>query len=171
MKPQPLPVQIGHAHAGSLAYIAHNLRQHDKAEILQATGRSPEDLVRMTLNVPGPRWLVCRGVYPVAAWGAVPLHPTLHSVWLWGTDEWPHVWRHVTRHILGTVWPLLLDNGMRRAECLALDGWPQFDKWLKFLGAKASSEPRHNYGMNGEPFRDYFWDRTDMEQAARRRQT
>jgi hypothetical protein len=142
---------------GNLLYIAKKMRAEDREEIYATRwNNDPEELSASAMIIPDMSWIAAHNGEPVAAFGAIPIHPRVWSVWMFSTDKWPKVALGVTRFIKKTMIPSLKATGALRAECKSHFRHSVAHKWLEMLGATKEST-LENYGKNGEDFYLYKW--------------
>jgi len=136
--------------------VAENMRVSDRREIFATRwDSSPETLAADAMKSYEFGWLAWLGDAPVCAFGGMPIHPGVWAVWMFATDDFPKVALSVTRFVRKYMKPVLQDLS-HRVECRSIEGHPDAQKWLEFLGMKQESViPR--YGRNGETFLLYSW--------------
>jgi hypothetical protein len=140
-------------------YVAQNMRQADKDEIYATRWNdSAEQLAADAMLVPQMCWTACKDGRPVAAFGAIPIHPGVWTVWMFATDEWPSVALLVTRHIIKKMMPSIKTGSktFKRGECKSHSLHHVAHRWLEYLGASKESIA-YKYGKNGENFFVFAW--------------
>lgn len=95
---------------------------------------------------------------PTAIIGAIPMHPTLWSVFAFGTDDWPRVVLSLTRHVRHFMIPGLMHAGCHRAICASHAHHRSAHRWLEMLGASKESV-QTGAGKDGQDFFLYVWRR------------
>jgi hypothetical protein len=143
----------------NVLHIARNMRSADKEEIYATRwSEQPEDLAHDAMLIPQMCWTAHRDGRPIAAFGAIPMHPGVWSVWMFSTDEWPLVAITVTKHILKRMIPSIIrrNEGFQRAECKSHYLHNVAHRWLEYLGATNESTA-YKYGKNGEKFYVFAW--------------
>ena len=142
---------------GNLLYIAKNMRAADKEELYATRwNEDPVELTQDGMAIPNMSWIAVHDGEPIAAFGAIPIHPRVWSVWMFATDKWPKVALGVTKFIKRKLIPDLKSTGALRAECKSHFRHSVAHKWLEMLGATKEST-LENYGKNGEDFYLYKW--------------
>lgn len=140
-------------------YVAENMREWDKREIYATRwDDDPASLARDAMVVPDFAWLASHGGEPVAAFGAIPLHPGVWSVWLFGTDNFSKIGFSLTKTLKRSMLPALVEHGVHRLECLSMEGHVVAQRWLEGFGAKPERLVPE-YGRNRENFISYAWRR------------
>jgi hypothetical protein len=144
----------------NVLHVAKNMREMDKEEIYATRwSDKPEDLARDAMLIPQMCWTAHKEDRPVAAFGAIPIHPGVWTVWMFATDEWPAVSLLVTRHIIKRMIPTIRrrdDSVFKRAECRSHHLHHVAHRWLEYLGASKESTA-YRYGKNGENFFVFAW--------------
>lgn len=142
---------------GNVLYIAQRMRDLDKEEIYATRWTDdPKDLAEDAMVIPHTSYIAVADGEPVAAFGAIPAHPSVWNVWMFATDKWPKVALITTRYIKKTLIPRLKAAGGKRAECKSHANHHVAHKWLDSLGAIKEST-LEKYGKDGEDFYLYKW--------------
>lgn len=145
------------------------MREWDRREVFATRWDDDPNILAMdTMRWGNLTRVAWNGERPVAVIGAIEIWPTVWSVWMYGTDEFPSVGLGVTRFVRDTLIPEIIGAGFRRAECKSLEGHTDAHRWLEALGARREGEPLLNYGKRGETFHTYVWDREDVRRRWRR---
>lgn len=145
---------------GNLLYIAQRMRQLDREEIYATRWEDdPKKLASDAMLIPQMSWIAASHGEPVAAGGAIPVHPCVWSVWMFATDKWPSVALGSTKKALSLISHLQGPVGATRIECKSHHLHVVAHKWLEFLGARCESRI-HKYGKNGEDFFVFAWTQT-----------
>jgi hypothetical protein len=151
-----------------ILYIAHNMREWDRREIFATRWDDDPNILAMdTMRWGSLTHVAWNDRRPVAVIGAIEAWPTVWSVWMYGTDEFPSVGLGMTRFVRDRLIPEIIRRGARRGECKSIDGHDQAHRWLESLGAKREGEPLLNYGKRGETFHTYVWDPNDVRRRRR----
>ena len=139
-------------------YVAERMRPWDKKEIYATRwNEDPAELARQCCATGDFGWVA--GIErPIAAVGAVPVHPNVWSVWCFATDEFPRIALSLTRYVKKAMIPALVESGAHRAACASIEGHTDAQKWLELLGARRECTHRA-LGKNGEDFHVYVWTR------------
>lgn len=144
-------------------WICHHLRDWDRKEIFAARwSDDPDDMAIDTMT-----WL--RGQYvfvarnrdtemPVALVGARQRWPGVWSPWMFATDDFGAIALPLTRWCKTRMIPELKSLGMRRADCMSIEGHDEAHRWMTMLGAKMLPQPYTNYGKDGETFYCFVWE-------------
>ncbi len=153
----------------ALISIVRNLREWDRREIF-ATRWNDDPLALVddclaAVNIPGAVSFLAWGASerPVAAFGAYPISPGCFRVWLFGTDAFATIGKRLTLSVRRSIFPGLVRAGMRRAECMSMEGHTEAHAWLESLGGVRESGPLLDRGRNGETFFLYAWRASDRE--------
>lgn len=151
-----------------ILYLAHNMREWDRREVFATRWDDDPNILAMDVM----RWgsfahVAWSGNRPVAAIGAIEAWPTVWSVWMFGTDEFPKVGLGLTRFVRNTMIPAIISKGARRGECKSIEGHDEAHRWLESLGAVREGAPLQNYGKQGETFHTYVWNPDDVRQRRR----
>ena len=152
-------IPIQEAAFTDLAYVAENMREMDKKEILAT--RWTEDLIEVArdlVKLQGLGYLFCYDSVPVAVIGSTPVHPGVASAYMFATDDFPKVAKSVTKLARRVIFPALMSSGCHRVHSLVLAEYTEVRKWLRFLGANTETPLKH-YGRNREDFVFMAWDR------------
>lgn len=144
-----------------LSWVAAFMRPADRREVFAL---SPDDnplaLAARIDAMPGEAHAALLDDAPVAVFGAAPNGPGVVEVWMFATPAWPGVAAAVTRYILRRMLPGLAAAGIRRAQCLSIEGHVEAHRWLERLGAvREGIHPGR--GRDGETFITYAWRRGD----------
>lgn len=140
----------------NVAYIAHNMREWDRHEILATRWDDDLDgLINDCLAWRGFTWAVGLDE-PIALIGAAPLHPCVWQVHMFATDRFTDVGIGLTRFALRVIIPALKAAGAHRLECRSIEGHIVAHRWLEFLGGVHEAD-LPMYGRKGETFRLYAW--------------
>jgi hypothetical protein len=141
----------------SVAYIAENMREWDKREIYATRWtEDPLELAHDAMVVPDFAQVAGLNGRPIAAFGAIPLHPHVWNIWMFATPEFDKIGISLTKFVRRSMMPALADTGAHRAQCLSMAGHDQAQAWLEFLGATRESTLAE-YGRNREDFYRYVW--------------
>jgi len=133
-------------------YIAENIREDDRREILAFSGEEPlEAMVSGFIHSDSPRTVLV-GDTPVAMFGSGPVEPRVGSVWLLGTDGIEDISIQFLRESKYWLEHLyenydLLFNYVDERNTVHI-------KWLKWLGFKFIN--RHEkFGVEKRPFFEF----------------
>lgn len=141
----------------ALAYVAHNLREADQAEIFAGAIPGPDTLAMETLRCGDTQWMAWLDEKtPVASWGGHEAWPGVWTVWMYATDLWPRVALSVTKHVRRVVIPALVSRGLHRGQCASSAGHTVAHAWLHSIGFEREGTLR-GYGRRGEDFYMYAW--------------
>lgn len=142
---------------GNTLYIAKRMRALDREEIFATRWNdSEESLCEEAVAVPGMSFIASKNGEPVAAGGAVPMHPNVWSMWMFATDKWGSVALTVTKFVKRWLIPAVEHTGAYRLECKSMGTHVVAHKWLDSLGATRESV-LERYGKNGEDFYIFRW--------------
>lgn len=150
-----------------VAHIARNLRAADARELgAQRWDMDPDSLAREVRDYYGPyKWVVERAGVPIAAVGAVAVHPGVWSAWMFATDDFHKIGLYLTRFVRQRMIPSLVRLGAHRCDARSIDGHDHAHRWLRALGAVEEARLLR-YGRNGEDFIVFRWDRPDVPPQA-----
>jgi hypothetical protein len=144
----------------SVLYVAENMREWDKKEVY--AGRwtdDPYDLSADICSIGGVSFVAGHSDEPIAVVGAIPVHPTLWSVFMFATDKFPEIGMSLTKFLKRTYIPGIFNAGALRGECRSMEGHTQAQEWLECLGAvREATLPM--VGKNGETFHIYGFTRS-----------
>jgi hypothetical protein len=142
---------------GNMLWITSRMRKMDREEIYATRwSDDPKSLAADALTFTEMTWIAADDNEPVAAGGAMPLHPGVWSMWMFATDKWMNVALGATRHAKRVLIPNLRNTGAHRLECKSNASHLVAHKWLEMLGAKKESEVKE-YGRQRENFFLYSW--------------
>jgi len=148
--------EIVRATMEDVVYVARNMRPRDRDEIYACFWEDdPAVLAGDVMAFDSFSWVV-RAERPIAAMGAIPLHPGVWSVWLFATIEFNQISLLATKFVRRVMMPSVRAAGAHRAECRSLDVHTEAHQWLEFLGARREAVLRQ-YGRNKEDFYLYAW--------------
>jgi hypothetical protein len=148
---------LANCHYADLVHICENLRERDRAEIFATRWTDdPHTLAEDTWRLREFAWMAFRDNEPVAVIGAAMLHPTLWTIFAYGTDKWRRVIVTLTRHANNFMKPAFTNSGATRVQCHALETHDDARKWLRSCGMREESVHK-NYGKAGETFVGYVW--------------
>ena len=166
----PPVIEIHPATRRDVTYIAVNMREHDKREVMgvlpewMAPGQA--GLLVDHATPEGFKWVASYKGDPVCAFGVAPqsdLTPWLWSAWAFGTTRMWRVIPAVSRYSL-RVWPrLLIEAGCTRVEVRSSVDHDIAHRWLEGLGAWQEAI-LSNYGRDGEDYQLWAWLKKDFEQ-------
>ena len=154
-------VCIGPVELEPILYIARNMRERDRHEIMATTtDERPESLAIKVFSGRstglGFVGYTADG-FPAGAFGAYEMWDGVYSMWMFGTERWPEVRLSMTRFGIKHVIPALFrDYGMKVGQCLSLSNYPEIHKWLKMLGAREDCRLQR-WAKNGEDFTRFIW--------------
>ncbi|MEQ9416663.1 MAG: hypothetical protein RJQ08_03870 [Salinisphaeraceae bacterium] len=162
----PRPTLVD-ATAERIGHIARALRAADARELAaQRWEWDPDALVGEVMGYYGPfKWVCERAGEPIAAVGAVQLHPGVWSAWMFATDEFPKIGLYLTRFVRRRMIPSLVRLGAHRCDARSIEGHDHAHRWLRALGAVEEAR-LVRYGRNGEDFIVFRWDKPDVLQQA-----
>jgi hypothetical protein len=142
---------------GNMLWITSRMREADREEIYATRWDSnPKLLATDALTFPAMTWIAADDNEPVAAGGAIPLHPGVWSMWMFATDKWRNVALGATKHAKRVLIPKLREGGAHRLECKSHSRHDVAHKWLEMLGAKPEST-LVGYGKQEENFILFTW--------------
>jgi hypothetical protein len=155
-----------------LIAVAETMRAADRHEVFAT--RFDEDPVLLADDLlagdPVGAVIAAADGAAVAALGGTEMWPGMWSLWMFATDRWPEVARATTRFAKCTLWPALLQLGLRRGECRSASNHAVAHRWLRHLGGVPESiHPA--YGKGGECFIGFviYGDRNMCATPKRRR--
>ena len=156
-------VSLEDATYADAVFIARRMREWDAKEILPVMLGSSH-LENLALGVSIAEYSKCAfwNGKPVSVFGASPLAPLSYSVFMYATDDWPHVALSVTRHIKKVMLPYYAARGANRAECRTHGEYLWAHRWLEFMGAHKESEIK-DYGAQRMTYFMYVWCRSLYE--------
>lgn len=162
----PRPTLVD-ATAERVEHVVRNLRAADARELsAQRWDMDTGRLVREVVEYYGPYKWVCEfDGEPVAAVGAVEVHPGVWSAWMFATDKFQLVGFYLTRFVRQRMIPSLVRLGAHRCDARSIDGHDHAHRWLRALGAVEEARLLR-YGRNGEDFLVFRWDRSDVPRQA-----
>src|SRR3990167_3144441 len=150
-----LPVTFARA-----LHVAENMREWDKKEIYATRWHdSAEGLARDCVRCGAFGWIAAKDDVPIAAVGAVPVHPGVWSVFMFATDDFQQISLSLTKFVIRVIIPALKATGAHRAECLSMAGHDDAHRWLEVLGARQEGPPVAGWGKGGEDFVRFVWSR------------
>lgn len=140
-------------------HVAANMRAMDREEIFATQfGDDPMSITAACMAVPQFAWTAWREDEPIAVVGAVPMHPSVWSVYAFATDRFSEIAYPLTRFVKRGMIPSLASSGCRRAQCLSLASHKEAHDWLTYLGAEATGQDAYRrYGRHGEDFILFVW--------------
>lgn len=149
------PMSVETSSFGAIDYICHNLRAQDHEEVFGILMEDGADY--LTQQVTYAAW---RGFILTASWQGKPAglvgftirHPELAEVFAMGTDDFEHVAFRLTYFGLKYLKPMMLEQGIRRAQCQSLMSHHTAHRWLERLGFRREAVLRE-YGRGA---RDYY---------------
>lgn len=138
-----------------VTYVAHNLRDADRAEMHAcATERARLADVIERRSV----FAFCAfddGV-PTAIWGMLETRPGVGSAYAFGTDDWGRVVLPMVRQIRNFLAPWSRANGYHRIEAAALASRRDVARFMTLIGAQREALMKA-FGAHGEDFILYRW--------------
>lgn len=141
----------------AVLYVAENMREWDKREIYATRWTDdPADLARQCLLVPDFSWIGGVDGEPIAAFGGVPMHPGVWSMWMFATDKFTKIRISLTKMAKRSIIPALVAQGAHRLECFSMEGHDVAHRWLESFGARPE-RLIPAYGRNRENFICYAW--------------
>lgn len=147
---------------GDVLHVAERMRPEDRREIFGTRWTdSNEDLARDVMRCGAFCWVAWTNDWPVAVFGAFPLHPGVWTVFLFATDDFRKIAFSLTKYVRRVMIPSLVKTGAHRAECRSIEGHTDAQRWLGMLGAKPEGFEA-GYGRNGENYIKYVWNRDDV---------
>lgn len=139
-------------------HVAVNMRDWDKREIYATRFLDdPLEVASDCMACPHFAWTAWGEKGPIAALGAVPMHPGVWTVWMFATDEFPAIGLHLTKFVKRGMIPALVKQNAHRAQCLSMAGHEEAHRWLRVLGARQEGSPLAGYGRNREDFLFFVW--------------
>lgn len=131
--------------------VTGRLRKADCEEVLAATGRDPDEMLRVCWNNSLYRWAIIWDREAIGLFGVHPFSLTGFNAvpWMLGTDRMEEIKLSIVRHSKSlldqvlTLYPILSNWVDVRNEMSI--------KWLKWLGFTLSDEPMP-YGPKSMPF-------------------
>lgn len=150
-------IPIQEASVAALSYVVENMREMDATEIFAMRwSDDPMAVVDACLTMPGIGYLFYYDGVPVAVVGAMFERPGVANVYMFATDLFPKVGKLMTKFIVRVIIPALVETGIHRAHCLALESYSEVHRWLEALGAKRESTLTA-YGRDQENFVCFVW--------------
>lgn len=138
-------------------HVARNMRADDAAEIFATRWNTcAHELADDCMACAPFAWAAIRSE-PVAVFGAVAAHPGVWSVWMFATDDWPHVGLEVTYFMKRVMFPALIDTGAHRIFCESISTHSKAHSWLEraFGAKKEAAHP--GFGRRRETFYTFAW--------------
>lgn len=156
------PVQLG-----PIEYVLRFARERDRAEIEATVGfKAALDLCHAWSDQAVLLRMFEHHGHPAAFIAAHERNCSTVELSLVATDHWPHVALSVAKCARRDVMPALLAKGYRRAECRAIDGHPEAQAFLEFLGFTLECRCPE-FGRGGETFLQYAWRSRDHVHSAK----
>lgn len=161
--------EVGPANVRDVSFIAGNLRDNDKTEVLcqLPEGITPQQIGYICTR-PGTSWIAYLNNKPVMVFGFDPLTlaGNVINAWAFGTKD-----SHKIIHPL-TIWireNLLRDwirQGVTRLEARSFVEHTEAHRWLKSAGA-IEEGALLDLGRNGEQFIQFAWHKSRLKQIIR----
>lgn len=150
-----------------ILHVCSHMRASDRAEAHAVRfDPSPVSLAREFFLV-WPTALIFHVIWaadrsePIALLLIVPTSAGSAEVSMIATDRFPEVALSLTRHILRKVRPYLMELGLRRLECRALESHSSARQWLRILGAREEALIIDG-GKSGETLVQIAWRKSDV---------
>lgn len=143
----------------TVRYVARNMREKDVVEFLpllwaDTKAEMVEELTEAYGEHPA---VLCAydGAYtPVAIGGLIQNRPGVAALLFYATDQFPKIAHALTRTIIKTIFPHYQSLGVRRIECVSLEGYDEAHRWIQVLGLTPESV-LPQFGKGGETYRSF----------------
>lgn len=157
MRPQQAHTLLTSLDQAAVASVAWRCRQQDWQEITATVAIEDPGLWAAHLCARSRFGTVAMWRdTPTAALGACLVRPGVFSVWMFATNDWPHVAAGVTRWCHRALRPTLLRSGAHRAECQSLASHATAHRWLERFGfTREAVMP--GWGKRRETFVQFAW--------------
>lgn len=147
----------------AVARVALSMRPADEREIFATRwAYDPLGVARQIAQFATIGFVACLDRAPVAVVAAMPVAPTVLSVGMFATEDWPKVALSTTRFARQLIRAAVSEGQIHRAECRSIEGHHTAHRWLEMLGAVREA-PLPDMGRNRETFFLYAWRRKDFE--------
>jgi hypothetical protein len=149
-------VTIKPATLRDVSFIAANLRQQDRREIMAtvAVHNVWAAVIGLAASDTSQAWCAWLDGQPVGIAGfsvPIPLQPHIGQAWAFGSERFRRVVPALTRFVVAE-WPALLaDIGVSRLEMRSLADHDIAHRWLSGMGVRREAI-MPGYGVNGETF-------------------
>lgn len=173
MKPWPILLQhieIGPANIRDVSYIAGNLRDNDKIEVLC---QLPDGISQQTIGYictrPGTSFIAYLDGKPVMVFGFDPitLAGNALNAWAFGTKDSRKVIHSITLWVRDNLLREWIRDGITRIEARSIDSHADAHRWLMATGAVKEGRMK-DLGRNGENFLLFAWHKSDLKQILHR---
>lgn len=142
---------------GDVLHICRNLRFRDHEEIFATRhDDNPDQLAEDVWLLRGCAWVVFKGDDPVAVIGARLVHPTMWTIFAFGTASWKRCIITLTRHAEKFLKPMFRGAKATRVQAHAMATHDDARRWLGFCGMHQEATLK-SYGKAGQDFVVYVW--------------
>lgn len=162
--------EIGPANIRDVSFIAGNLRDNDKTEVLC---QLPEGITAQQIGYictrPGTSFIAYLDSKPVMVFGFDPvtLAGNVLNAWAFGTKDSHKVIHQLTLWLKDNLLRDWINQGVTRIEARSFVEHVDAHKWLKSTGA-VEEGTLIDFGRNGEQFIQFAWHRSRLKEILRR---
>jgi hypothetical protein len=166
----PKHFEVGPANVRDVSYIAGNLRDNDKIEVLC---QLPEGVTQQQIGFictrPGSSFIAYLDGAPVMVFGFDPmtLAGNVLNAWAFGTAHSNQAIHHLTIWIKDNLLHDWIRQGVTRIEARSIIDHVDAHRWLKSTGA-IEEGVLLDLGRNGERFIQFAWHRGRLKEILRR---
>lgn len=161
--------EVGPANVRDVSFIAGNLRENDKTEVLcQLPASITQQQIGYICTRPGSSFVAYLDGKPVMVFGFDPmtLAGNALNAWAFGTKDSHKVIHSITLWIRDYLLRDWINQGVTRLEARSYAGHIEAHRWLKSAGA-IEEGPLHDYGRDGEQFILFAWHKSRLKQILR----
>lgn len=148
-------MKIEPARTSEIRYVAERMRDRDVAEFsaLNRADTREELAAAMVAQYGGSGDVLCatHDDEPVCIGGFFEFWPSVVTLMLFATDDFPQIVVPLTRFMLRVALPSYEGAGIHRVQAIALARNAETCRWLELLGLKREAVMR-GYGKQGEDF-------------------
>lgn len=158
--------EVGPSNVRDVSYIAGNLRDTDKIEVLC---QLPENITQQQIGYictrPGSSFIAYLDGKPVMVFGFDPmtLAGNVLNAWAFGTAHSNKVIHQLTIWIKDNLLRDWIEQGVTRIEARSFIDHVDAHRWLKSTGAIEEGHLR-DLGRNGEKFIQFAWHRSRLRE-------
>lgn len=156
---RPPRVLIAPATLRDVTYIAANMRDEDRRELLcqmpDGTTLTEAAVAMHAAMMPGFAWTAALDGVPACAFGYQAFSTPVWVAWAWGTKRMVRTIPAVTPFMLAQG-ERLIGLGCRRVEARTLKGHGTAQRWLARLGCTWRCD-LEDFGRGGETFELWAW--------------
>lgn len=162
--------EVGPANVRDVSFIAGNLRDNDKTEVLcQLPAGITQQEIGYICTRAGTSFIAYLDSKPVMVFGFDPvtLAGNVLNAWAFGTKDSPKVIHQLTIWLKDNLLRDWLAQGVTRIEARSFIDHQDAHKWLRSTGA-VEEGTLQNFGRDGEQFVLFAWHRNRLKQIHRR---